>query len=641
MRTNRRPHLLQVACYAVVFILFFAAFACGDETIFHVAPNGSDANAGTKSKPFATLAKARDVARAHNPARVVVHGGRYFLGAPLDLTAADSGLVIEAAQRETPVLVGGRRITGWQRDGEHCWAAAVPEAAGGKWDFRMLVVNGAFCPRARLPETGTFTHLTEFKVPWMATSGGGWKRKPTVEELTTMRYRPGDLGAWLDTASAEVTVFHMWDETRVGLAAHDPATQTLTFSTPSGHPPGAFGVKKFVVWNVREGLRAPGQWCLDKRVGRVVYWPQRGEDMRRADVLAPTMESLIRFNGTPKAPVRDVMLKGLTLTVTTTPLKAGGFGAGVFGGAVHAIHANDCRFQNLTIFNVAGQGIRTWNCQQLYVEGCHVRDTGACGIRLSGDECVVANNHVHRVGRLYPSAIAVSIGGQRNRIADNEIHDTPYSALTAGSNGHLIERNLIYRAMQELHDGAGIYITFCTNVVVRGNVVRDITDLGGYGASAYYLDEQARDCLVESNLSVNVAWPVHLHMTTNNVVRGNVFITPGNAKVSMARTTGAVFERNVFHAGGEILFRCATNGIAAMPNNIFYSKTGQVIWERLSDYNVKAKLPLELRDGSIGADPRFVRIERGDYRFQSGSPAPALGIEPLKLPQANRKLRPE
>jgi hypothetical protein len=615
--------------------------ASGEKTVFHVSPNGNDANAGTKSKPFATLAKARDAARAPKPARVVVHGGRYFLDAPLDLTAADSGLVIEAAPRETPVLVGGRRITGWERDGEHCWAASVPEAAGGKWDFRMLVVNGAFCQRARLPETSTFTHLTEFKVPWMSTSGGGWKRKPTPEELTTMRYRPGDLGPWLDTASAEVTVYHMWDETRVGLASHNPATQTLTFSTPAGHPPGAFGVKKYVVWNVREGLRAPGQWRLDKRAGRVVYWPRPGEDMRRADVLAPTMESLIRFDGTPGAPVRGVTLKGLTLTVTTTPLRAGGFGAGAFAGAVQAVCANDCRLQDLTIFNVAGKGIRMWSCQQLQVTGCHVRDSGAGGIQLQGNECVAASNHVHHVGRLYPSAVAVSIGGQQNRVAGNEIHDTPYSALTAGSNGHAIEGNLIYRAMRELHDGAGIYITFCTNVVVRGNVVRDITDLGGYGASAYYLDEQARDCLVEGNLAVNVAWPVHLHMTTNNVMRGNVFITPGNAKVSMARTTGAVFERNVFHAGGDILFRCATNGIAAMPNNIFHSKTGQIICERLGDYSVKAKSPLELRDGSIAADPRFVRVERGDFRFQRGSPAPALGIEPLKLPQTSRKLKPE
>lgn len=89
-----------------MIFFIFAASAWGAESLFHVAQNGSDANAGTQSKPFATLAAARDAARARKPARIVVHGGRYFLNAPLDLVAADSGLVIEAAPRETPVLVG-------------------------------------------------------------------------------------------------------------------------------------------------------------------------------------------------------------------------------------------------------------------------------------------------------------------------------------------------------------------------------------------------------------------------------------------------------------------------------------------------------------------------------------------------------
>lgn len=68
---------------------------------FYVATNGNDAWPGTLPKPgprkadgpFATLAKARDAARALKSgdptiqARIVVGGGEYFLSAPLDLTA--------------------------------------------------------------------------------------------------------------------------------------------------------------------------------------------------------------------------------------------------------------------------------------------------------------------------------------------------------------------------------------------------------------------------------------------------------------------------------------------------------------------------------------------------------------------------
>ncbi|GAG43506.1 unnamed protein product, partial [marine sediment metagenome] len=59
----------------------------------------------------------------------------------------------------------------------------LPGVKDRKWDFRCLVVNGRFCPRARLPEKGFFKHLSSFNVPWMTSTGGGWKRKPTNEEL--------------------------------------------------------------------------------------------------------------------------------------------------------------------------------------------------------------------------------------------------------------------------------------------------------------------------------------------------------------------------------------------------------------------------------------------------------------------------
>ena len=64
-------------------------------------------------------------------------------------------------------------------------------------------------------------------------------------------------------------VYHMWDELLVGLAAHDPATRTLTFARPAAHPAGAFGVNTYVVWNVREGMTEPGQLLPDGRFDNV------------------------------------------------------------------------------------------------------------------------------------------------------------------------------------------------------------------------------------------------------------------------------------------------------------------------------------------------------------------------------------
>src|SRR5438067_3190378 len=67
---------------------------------FHVAPDGNDGNPGTREKPFATPAQARDAIRALKrrqggkltaPVTVLLRGGTYRLAAPLVFTAEDSG----------------------------------------------------------------------------------------------------------------------------------------------------------------------------------------------------------------------------------------------------------------------------------------------------------------------------------------------------------------------------------------------------------------------------------------------------------------------------------------------------------------------------------------------------------------------
>jgi hypothetical protein len=602
----------------------------------HVAPSGSDSGPGTPGTPYATLHAARDAARKIEPGqtrRIVVQAGKHFLSEPLVLTAQDSGSTIEAAKGAEVVLYGGRRITGWEKDGEKLWAAKVHEAAEKTWDFRMLVVNGRFASRARFPKSGHLTHLTSFDVPWMSTTGGGWKRKPTEAELTMMKCRPGDLPASLDLRNAELTVYHMWDESVVGLKANDAATHTLTFSNPAGHPPGAFGVRKYVVWNTREGMTEPGQWFLDRSAGKAIYWPLPGEDMTKAEVLAPTMESLIRVQGTEKAPVRDVTIRGLTLSVTNTPLRAGGFGAGHFDGAVHVVHAVNCRLEGLTIANVGGQGIKGWKTKGLRIERCHVHHTGACGIKADGEDSVVADCRIHDVGVTYPSAIGLWANGQRAQAVHNEVHDTPYTAIASGGEDHLFEGNLIYRAMQELHDGAGIYITFCKRVTVRGNFIRDIADTGGYGASAYYLDEQAEDCLVEGNLSLRVKRPSHNHMAKRNTLRNNVFVVDGDASITFPRSADYRLEKNVIVAKGKITFS-NPEGIAAFPDNVLFSGVGKVEGQKLKDYRAAGTEPLGPGEGSILADPKLTVSEKGKITFAPGSPALTLGISPIDLSAA-------
>ena len=613
---------------------------------YFVAVNGNDSWSGRISKPnvsrtdgpLATLEAACKAARrlgTQQSRRVVVQGGEYFLDKPLILTDRDAGLSIESASGAKVCLYGGRKVVGWKRDGEKFYSAKLPGVKDKSWDFRALVVNERFCRRARLPEKGYFKHLSSFNVPWMSSTGGGWKRKPTNEELTTLKYRPEDIGPWLDVNNAEVTVYHMWDESLVGLSAIDTKSGTLTFASPSGHPPGAFGVKKYVVWNVREGMTRQGQWYLDRTAGKLVYWPLPGEDMAKAVVFAPTIESIIRIQGTRDRPASDITVRGLTLSVTTTPLEAGGFGAGKFEGAIFITSAQNCRLFGLEIVNVGGQGIKA-SGGALRIERCDVHHTGACGIKCSGTSNVVVDNHIHDVGLTYPSAIALQGGGRDCEISHNEIYETPYTAINWGGQNNHIEHNLIYHAMQELHDGAGIYCFAGKGLILRGNFIRDIIDTGGYGASAYYLDERSEKCLVEGNLSVGIIRPSHNHMAKNNTIRNNVFISDADARLTFPKSSNYTVEKNIICAKGNILLE-NPDAVTRLRNNVFFSAEGTVQCRKLKNYSHSGTYQLKAEDGNLLVDPLIVEFEKGTVRFAPDSPAGKLGIKPIDVSSAGRR----
>ena len=138
-------------------------------------------------------------------------------------------------------------------------------------------------------------------------------------------------------------------------------------------------------------MTKPGKWYLDRKGGKIIYWPLPDEDMSEAVVLAPTVESVIHIQGDRSKPIQNITLQGFRVAVTTTPLMAGGFGAAKFAGAIQVGNAQNCRLHNLEIFNVGGQGINE-NGGRIDITHCHIHHIGACGIKAPG--CVVTDNHI-------------------------------------------------------------------------------------------------------------------------------------------------------------------------------------------------------------------------------------------------------
>ena len=611
---------------------------------FFVSPEGNDSWSGGRPEPnvektdgpFATLQAARDAARGLNeqPRRIIVLDGRYFLQEPLELDARDMGLTIEAAPGAKVVLYGGRKVTGWEKDGEKFYSIALPGIKEGKFDFRAFFVNGRFCQRARLPKQGFFNHLSTFDRHML----DGTRRKSTVEQKTTMKYDPNDIGPWLDPNNAEIRVYHMWDESLVGIASNDTKANILKFTSPTGYPPGTFGVKKYIVWNVREGMTQPGQWYLDRSKGKLVYWPLPTEKISKVEAIVPTIERIIRIQGTKDKPAKNITLRGIALSVTTTPITAGGFGAGKFDGAVALRSVQNCHLEDLEISNVSGYAIKASE-SNLRVEKCHIHHTGAGGIKFDGQGALITDNHIHDVGLLYPSGIGIWATGKATTLSHNEIHDTTYTAIDCGGRDHLIEYNLIYRPMLELCDGGAIYTYEGKNVVIRGNFAKDIAAVyDDYGTCAYYLDEHSENCLVENNLSINISWPSHNHKAKNNTIRNNFFITrfDEETRLEFNMSSDYVFEKNVVYATGPLIIR-NREAITTFRNNVIFSEKGPVKCHKLKEYDAVATYPLEATHGNVLRDPLLIDYKKGIVRLSPDSPAFKLGIKPIDVSSAGRR----
>lgn len=614
------------------FLALLGSIVSGWCQIF-VSPSGSDANVGSSTKPVATLSKA--IERSHalptgSARQIVVQPGTYF-DTMVALTSADSNLSITSPDGTPATLVGGIPLNGWREIDDRFWAATLPD--GRDWDVRLLQVNGRFCPRARFPEHGVLKHLSVFDVPWMSTTGGGWKRPPTTNELTTLNYKAGDIPADLEITNAEITVFHMWDESVAGVSAQNVASNTLTLRPPLGHPAGAFGVKDYCIWNTKEGMTQPGLWYFDRSHGRIVYWPLPGEEMEKAVAIVPTQRSIIRIFG-----ATNVTLRGLNLSVTTVPLVTGGFAAGNFDGAIQLEKVSGATLSRLQIRNVAGHAIKaTWEDNSMRFEDCDFSNCGAGGLYLSGANNRASNNLIHDIGLMFPSAVGVNGGGSNSTLSHNEIYDTSYSAIDFGGENLVIENNLIYRCMKVMHDGGAIYSYGSKHTVIRGNVARDIIDTGGYGASSYYLDEQCRDCVVENNILLNVARPSHNHMATNNTVCNNVFITTGDMRLTFPRSTGYTLKGNVLYAGGSIVFE-GLNNVGVWSKNVVYSGTGKIEGAILKNYSTTSTVS-GVREDTRVADPLFVDLAKTNLHYKADSLALELGLKPLDLSQAGRVLK--
>lgn len=492
--------------------------------VVYVRPGGQGTGNGTRSSPYTSLTTARNALRprlatlhADADAVVELEGGTYTLSRPFTLTAADSGrhghqVVYEAAPGAHPVVSGGIQVHGWHRQpgSKDVWVASVPTSLR----TRQLYVDGKRAQVAQGPLPVTLTK-TASGYTASSTALDHWSN-PTEIELVY----PSGPSNWTETRCRVTSI------SGTTVTMDQPCWDNSTLRTTPGTALYTSGFDQplngsYIVTNAYQLLTKPGQWYLNDRTHRLYYIPRAGQDMQRANVVAPRLQTLVQGAGSANAPIHDIEFRGITFSYATwlepsTPDGYSDFQAGAYltgtdayrlqgacdssqstcpYGAYTQIPGNvtfsDDRkmvFDDDTFKHLGAAGLALGDgSQDDVVQGSLFTDTSGSGLTIgginqplaqggsltSGNE--VLDNYFHDIAAEYQDSAAIFVGyAQYTTIKHNQIDHVPYSGISIGwggwlerfaylgplsnySRGNVIADNLIFEQMQVLVDGGGIY----------------------------------------------------------------------------------------------------------------------------------------------------------------------------------------
>jgi hypothetical protein len=649
----------------------------------YVSPDGRDSWSGKLAAPdadgtdgpLATLIAARDRIRelrkdadGELPPVVTVHlrQGDYILDEPVKLTEADanssaSPVIYRAYKDERVRLLGGRKITGFVPVSNPDLLDRLPKEARGKVmvadlktfgieDFGKaiqanqrleLFFDDKPMQLARWPNEGYVT---------IKDVVGGQPKKIhglTGDAIGKFTYSGDRPARWREENDLYVHGYWFWDwaDAYQPVAAIDPEKHVIELAKPYHHYGYRAGQRWYAI-NAFAEIDMPGEWYLDRESGMLYFWPPDGR--ADAEVFLSMLPEILTVDG-----ASNTIFSRLTFCFSRST-------------AVAIKNADDVYIEGCVIRNVGGKAVTVNGGHTCVVDGCDIFDTGDGGILMVGGNRqefepafhMAENNHIYRYSRNSNTyRTAVTVRGVGSRIEHNLIHDAPHMAIYLHGNDHTVQYNEIHHVCMETDDAGAFYMGrdwTCRSNKVRYNYFHHIGRLKTHvGTQAIYLDDWTSDTTVEGNICYKVYRAVLVGGGRDNEIQRNVLV---DCNIGIhVDSRGLGWAKYYFNGENNTLVkRLEAVNYREPPWSERYPELLTLYEDEpaLAKYNIlehnilyDCEKPIDLRDGLtddvvtmrsnlIGQDPRFKASalnQPEDFMLQPDSPALEQGFEPLPL----------
>ena len=544
----------------IIFLGWFPSLFAGE---IYVSLQGNDKNPGTKEAPFNTLNRAIKQAREWRRLnRPEIAGGIYirleegvyaqrnslFLR-PEDGGTSDSPTVICAVDGAHPVISGGVAVTGWKRGCNHpavpeklkqkIWSAEAPLIGNRRVETRQMWVNGHKVQRAAQFPDGGLERMIDFN--------------PEEQTITIPVSQSVNSERLQNAGQLEMIVHQRWAiailrvksiDAKDGQAVvrfHEPESH-LEFAHPWPQPVigGEKGNSSFCLTNALELLDQPGEWFQEYPSGTIYYYPQASENMETAEVIIPTLETLVTIDGTLSRPVKHIQFNGITFAHTSWMRPSFQGHVTLQGGfplldayklqepglpekaelenqawitrpetAIRVRGAEHIDFKHCTFRHLSSTGLDyEWAVTASSVEDCQFTDIGGTALLVGAfpdggfethipfipadvrelcSHITIRNNFISNVTNEDWGCVGIGAGYVRNMdISHNEVCHLNYSgicvgwgwtSLESGMCNNRIEANYVHHFARRLYDAGGLYtLSNQPGSVMRNNRIEHLIE---------------------------------------------------------------------------------------------------------------------------------------------------------------------